>query len=379
MTARGGLPPTRIGFVIEQALGHITHTRNLQTAVPADPEVQAHWALIPFAVTGIAASMPLYASNWTVRAGMRSRRALGTIARRTSLDALFFHTQVTAILAATWVRRLPSVVSLDATPLQYDSLGSSYAHTPGPAWLERVKWRLNRDCYRDARHLVTWSSWARQGLIDEYEVPGEKVMVIPPGVIIADWRTPEPRRLHGGPVRILFVGGDLERKGGLVLLDAWRRINAAREAGTPMVQLHLVTKDAVPAELGLVVHHDMQPNSEALKELYRDSDIFCLPTYGDCLPMVLSEAGAAGLPAISTSVAAIGEITRDGETGFIVPPGDVEALAAALQRLIDNPELRMRMGESAVELVTRDFDAARNAQRLLNLLKHVATTSVTRA
>ena len=226
---------------------------------------------------------------------------------------------------------------------------------------------------------VTWSSWARQGLIDEYEVPREKVTVIPPGVIIADWRTPEPRRLHGGPVRILFVGGDLERKGGLVLLDAWRRINAAREAGAPMVQLHLVTKDAVPAELGLVVHHDMQPNSEALKQLYRDSDVFCLPTYGDCLPMVLSEAGAAGLPAISTSVAAIGEITRDGETGFIVPPGDVEALAAALQRLIDNPELRMRMGESAVELVTRDFDAARNAQRLLNLLKHVAATSVTRA
>ncbi len=369
----------RIGFVIEQALGHVTHTRNLQAAVPADRAVEAHWALIPFPASGIGASMPLYASNWTVRAGLRSRRALRTLARQTPLDALFFHTQVTAVLASNWVRRIPSVVSLDATPLQYDALGASYAHTPGPQWLERIKWRLNRDCYRDARHLVTWSAWARQGLINAYEVPAEKVTVIPPGVIITDWRTPEPRQAREGEVRILFVGGNLARKGGLVLLEAWRRLNAARDAGAPMVELHLVTKDAVPAEPGLVVHHDMQPNSAALRQLYRDSDIFCLPTYGDCLPMVLSEAGAAGLPAVSTRVAAIGEITHDGETGFLVEPGDALSLTAALQRLVDDPELRLRMGARAVELVARDFDAALNAQRLLDVLKRVASAATTRA
>ena len=59
---------------------------------------------------------------------------------------------------------------------------------------------------------------------------------------------------------------------------------------------------------------------------------------GDCLPMVLSEAGAVGLPLVSTDVGAISEIVRDGETGLLVPVDDVGALAAALHRLADDPD-----------------------------------------
>jgi glycosyltransferase involved in cell wall biosynthesis len=56
--------------------------------------------------------------------------------------------------------------------------------------------------------------------------------------------------------------------------------------------------------------------------------------------MVLSEAGAAGLPAVTTRVAAIPEIVQEGETGFLVPAGDEAALVSALARLIANPDLR---------------------------------------
>jgi hypothetical protein len=172
----------KIGFIIEQALGHITHTQNLQRNVPRDPDVQPFWGLVPWETQGLAGRIPVYKSNWTVRAGLRARQAVAGITRQTHLDALFFHTQVPAVLSSNWVRRIPSVVSLDATPIQYDSLGQFYSHQQGSAWLEHLKWKLNRDCFRAARHIVAWSQWAKQGLVDAYEVPAEKVTVLPPGV-----------------------------------------------------------------------------------------------------------------------------------------------------------------------------------------------------
>lgn len=368
----------QIGFVIEQALGHVTHAKNLQANVPKDPAVRADWALPAWQQNGLGSKVPVYKSNWTVQAGLQARRALAARWQQRKPDALFFHTQVTAVLAPDWLGRVPSVVSLDATPLQYDRMGQFYAHEAGPDWLERIKYRLNRHCFQRAGHLVTWSEWARQGLISEYGVPADKVTVIPPGVNSREWERPVTRRPHKNTAKILFVGGDLERKGGLVLLEAFRRLRqqgpiAINGNGTAVdVELHLVTKTKVAAEANVFVYNEMRANSEPLKQLYYVCDIFCLPTYGDCLPMVLSEAGAAGLPVVTTCVAANHEIVHDGVTGFLVPPGDVGALTAALHGLIANPELRIRQGQQAVERVRQGFDAEQNALRLLALLKGVA-------
>ena len=358
-----------IGFIMEQALGHVTHTKNLQANVPHDQEVRAYWGLIPFEATGIAARIPIYKNNWTVRAGLRARGAVARIARQTTLDALFFHTQVPAILATNWLRKIPGIVSLDATPLQYDQLGAFYQHTQGSAWMESLKWRLNRDCYRAARHLVAWGEWTKRGLIADYGVSADKITVIPPGVNVKEWQRPTPRTRHDDPVKILFVGANLERKGGLLLLDAWRTL---RPLG---VELHVVTKDKVASEPGLFIYNSMQPNSQPLKNLYHSCDIFALPTFGDCLPMVLSEAGAAGMSVVSTNVAAIPEIVRDGETGMIVPAGDTVALTEALRSLALSPDLRMRLAERARVHVAREYDAQKNAGRLLDLLKREADMS----
>jgi len=323
-----------VGFVIEQVLGHVTHTKNLQQHVPNDPEIRAAWGLVPFDTPGLGGHLPVFKSNWTVRAGLRARQALARLSREGRLDALFFHTQLPALFSRDYMQRIPSIVSLDATPLQYDRLGQFYQHESGPEWLEGMKWRLNRDCYRAARHLVTWSAWTKQGLVDEYEVESDKVTVVPPGVTVQDWVRPMPRQRHSGPVKILFVGGNLERKGGLLLIQALR---ALRHMG---VELHLATLDKVPAEPGLFVYNSMKPNSPELKALYHSCDIFALPTYGDCLPMVLSEAGAAGMAVVSTQLAAIPEVVRDNNTGLrchsdrgsAAPPGTRRRAAPAPRR-----------------------------------------------
>lgn len=355
-----------IGFVLEQTLGHVTHTKNLQSFVPMDPEIRAHWALIDFQTDGLAGRIPVYGSNWSVRSGIRARRKLKAISRKTKLDALFFHTQVSAVLAQSWLRKIPSVVSLDATPMQYDELGEFYQHGMSSGWLESVKWRLNRNCYRAARHLVVWAEWTKRSLVSDYGIDSSSITVLPPGVLVGEWTRPAPRSHNGGPAKILFVGGDLKRKGGDLLLEAFRALRR------PGMELHLVTKDKMAAEPGVIVHNNMQPNSTALKELYHQCDIFVLPTFGDCLPMVLSEAGASGLAIVSTKVAGIPEIVLDGQTGITVKPGDLPALTEAMRVLVENPQLRLELGSRAIQHVTERYDAEKNSARLLDILKSVA-------
>ena len=352
-----------IGFVLEQALGHVTHAKNLQVNVPKDPQVRPHWALVDFQVEGFAGSIPIYNSNWTVRAGFRARRHLGQIAKEANIDAIFFHTQVPAILARGWMNRFPSIVSLDATPLQYDQFGGVYHHGQGPVWLELMKWRMNRDCYKAARRIVAWAEWTKRGLVDDYEVPSEKIVVISPGVNVSEWRRPAPRETRSGPVKILFVGGNFERKGGLDLIQSFRTL---RDLGG---ELHIVTRDQIPPERSVFVYNAMEPNSQPLKELFHSCDIFALPTTGDSLPLVLSEAGASGMAIVSTDIAGIPEIVRAGETGLLVRPGDTAALTEALRELMTSSDRRLTLGSRALAHTILNFDAATNTQRLLDLIK----------
>ncbi len=361
----------RVGFVLERSLGHTTHAANLGRVLPTVDSIRADVREIPYDVEGRAGRVPVYNSNWTVRAGLLAWNAIREMQAAGPLDALFIHTQVPAVLSQRWMARIPTVVSLDATPIQYDELGAHYDHQPGNARVEQLKYRANRRCLQRAVHVVAWSEWTKQGIVDGYGVPAGRVTVIPPGVTPSLWYRPLPDTPSTGPVRILFVGGDLQRKGGDVLLAAF----AALRRELPGVELHLVTKTSVPEQPGVHVHGGLGPNSPELIALYHHSDIFCLPTRGDCLPMVLSEAGAAGLPLVSTAVAGIPEIVRDGETGIVVPVDDAAALTSALRSLAVDPELRRRLGTAAQLLVVAEFDADQNARRLVDLLLEKAVAS----
>lgn len=364
--------PTAV-FVLEQTLGHVTHSKNLQALVPQFDDVDP--VFVPVAFDTGARRVPLW-SNWTIRAGVRAARSLVRLRHGSSpvrADVLFVHTQVPAVLLRPWMERTPTVVSIDATPKQYDSLGAHYSHAPGPAWLERRKFEANRRCFEDAAHLVAWSSWARDGLVEEYGIPAAKISVIPPGVDVGQWKRrtkrAEPAEPNG-PVRLLFVGGDLRRKGGDHLIAAFRTLRD--DPDVPPAELHLVTASPVEPEPGLVVYHGLTSNSAELIRLYHDADIFCLPTLGDCLPMVLAEAAASELPLVSTDVGAIREIVRPGSTGELVPPGDDRALASALRGLILEPGRRVRYGLAAGDLARREHDAAANVGRLVDIMSATA-------
>jgi glycosyltransferase involved in cell wall biosynthesis len=307
-------------------------------------------------------------SNWSLRASLVAYYALRGTARTT--DAAFFHTQVTSLLSAGLMKQVPSVVSLDATPLQYDALGASYGHQVGAGPVEAVKQRANRRALAGARRLVAWSAWAKSSLVADYGVPEDKVVVIPPGIDLSRWafaRAPKPK---GEPLRLLFVGGDFARKGGEALLAAF----ALLRQRWPDAQLDIVTKSASAGEgsAGVTVYRSIAPNSPELLGLYANADTFVFPTRADCLPLAIMEALAAGLPVVTTAVGALPEAVRHGETGLVAPVDDAEKLFEALHALAGDAGLRAKMGQAAREAACEQFDAAVNYKKIIDLLNQVS-------
>ncbi len=350
-----------LGFALEYSLGHITHAQNLKRALEGRADIVPTYVDLPYdGMTGAWTRLPGVRSNWTLRASLGAWLGLRGSAKRQ--QALLFHTQVTSLFSVGLMRRVPSVISLDATPLQYDALGAFYGHAPSAnPRLEEWKMRLNQRAFGTARHLVTWSQWAKDSLVADYGVSAEKITVIPPGIDTARWNFPRPRA-SGGPVNLLFVGGDFARKGGDTLLSAFAALPASLN-----VHLHIVTKtemvgDGLPR---VTVHRNVAPNSEPLLRLFSDADLFVFPTRGDCLPLAVMEALASGLPVVTTTVGALPEAVTHGETGWIVPPDDPAALSEALTALTEDGARRLRLASRARAVALERFDAAKNYHRLI--------------
>ncbi|HXT36726.1 MAG TPA: glycosyltransferase, partial [Chloroflexota bacterium] len=192
----------RFAFIMEQTLGHVTHYQNMRSAIDAEALVNATWIPLAFPVHGTLETLPGLRDNWSVRASLRARRVLARRHAASTFQALFFHTQVTALLSTSLMRRVPSVVSLDATPINYDCVGSGYGHQVSGRLAEGLKLVINRRPLLAARALITWCEWARRSLINDYGVSAERITVIPPGVPLSQW--PAPRvRPDTGPLNIL--------------------------------------------------------------------------------------------------------------------------------------------------------------------------------
>jgi glycosyltransferase involved in cell wall biosynthesis len=370
--------PVQAAFVMEQTLGHVTHHLNLATAVHRQTAVVPTWIPIPFATSGLERMVPAFATNWSVRASLRARRRLGSALADRRHDALFFHTQVTSLFSVGLMRTVPTVISLDATPINYDVVGAAYGHaSPAGGWLDERKHRLNRRAFHAARRLVTWSAWARKSLIADYGVDPEKVTVLAPGASPAYFEIGADRplsRVDSAPIRLLFVGGDFERKGGRLLLQTIRAMNTRRE-----FELHVVTREAIAEQPGLRVHLGVRPNSPELYRLFREADAFVLPSRGECLSIVLMEAAAAGLPIVTTDVGALREAARHEVNALVVAPGDGPALRAALEAVVDDDLLRARLGIAGHSLAREKFDAERNDQAVIDIIASVGAPAGVRS
>lgn len=352
----------RLGVVFENTVGHVTFAHMLHTVMSRQPDVQATFFPISVPARGVVDRLQLMERNWSLHASLHTRAIF--LRRARELDALLFHTQTATLLSVGVMHRIPSLVSLDATPLNFDEVGEGYGHRAGSAAAEAFKLALVRRPLRAAHGLIAWSDWVRRSLIEDYAVDPRRIEVIPAGTD-PDRHTPRAGRRRPGPARILFVGGAFERKGGLVLLAALDRLSLPHE-------VDVVTQDSVEPRPGVRVHRHLRPGDREIDRLYADADVFALPTTADASPHVVLEAMAAGLPVITTRVGAIPEVVRDGESGLLVEVGDVEGLTRALERLCAQPDLAREMGNRARARALADFNAHHNVERVLTVMRRVA-------
>ncbi len=106
--------------------------------------------------------------------------------------------------------------------------------------------------------------------------------------------------------------------------------------------------------------------------LHKAFDIFVMSSVTEGLGTSLLDAMAAGKPIVATTAGGIPEVVVDGETGFLVPPRDHQAMADALVKLLKDPELRKKMGHAGLVRARRKFSADRMVQETLKVYKHVA-------
>lgn len=180
-----------------------------------------------------------------------------------------------------------------------------------------------------------------------------------------------PRETFGK--RVVFVGRLTPEKGGPLLLEAFAQVFAAHPDARLTVVGDGPQRAALEARarvLGLVeaVTFAGFCNQAQVAACLSKSDMLVLPSFAEGVPVVLMEAMAAGLPTIASRVAGVPELVREGETGFVVPPGDLDTLANRLGRLMSDPNLCRRMGAAGRAVVNADYLVGKEAAWLARLL-----------
>lgn len=357
-------PSGKIGFLFHLGHGHYTQFMNFQECLPDAQRDRPEWIPLPGDQSGDwAANLPF------VPGGVRYRRhqlwnARQGAARHAEWDALFFACMQIGLLPL--LQRHRSYLYTDLTPSLKRELAPWYNHqlsqNPARAW---VKLKVEQRVVGSFRGLFTMSKWAAEGIHRDYEVPRERIHVTLPGANLKRWHyVDRSGRGANRPTRILMVGGQFRLKGGELILR-WAEQTRLRNwefdivtwpgelpawvqdaLGHPAAN-DRVTRSLAPKLPNVRIHCGIRANTPGMIQLFHDADIFCLPTQADGSSIASLEAMATGLPVLVGAVGGIPELICSGETGFLLKPGDGDDLGRKLERLIEDRDLRLRVGAAA--------------------------------
>jgi glycosyltransferase involved in cell wall biosynthesis len=228
--------------------------------------------------------------------------------------------------AVAWCRahRIPYVLHVESHDLD-----------PRPPWRRRVKDTVATPVIRGAASVLAVGSAARDSVLER---GAREVRIFANTIDVERWierAQALPRWEHEGTL-VLSVGRDVPEKG----FDTLTAAGAAAGVRVETVRGGL--------------------REDELAQRYVDADVFALLSRHEPWGVVVNEAAASGLPLVlSERVGAAYDLLRDGENGFLVPVGDVNAAADAFRRLAADPDLRRSMGERSRELVRAwDYEAS---------------------
>jgi glycosyltransferase involved in cell wall biosynthesis len=310
-----------------RARGH-----QLELAAPASARIHAEAAALGFRVH----DLPIGRKN------LRGLLALRRLLARETFDVINSHSSTDS-----WLVALANALGRRPVPL----VRTRHISAPVPR-NRATRWLYDRACAA----LVTTGEKLRRELIEHNGFTRVPIRSVPTGVDPARFAPGDAAQARSAlglaPVTTIGILATLRSwKGHRFLIEAF---GSLCKQGRPL-QL-LIVGDG-PQREALVLQAGQAGLSDAVRFVGHDPrperwlpamDLFVLPSYAnEGVPQALMQAMMCGLPCVTTGVGAIGEIARDGETAVLVPPQDSAALAGALERLLDDPALRQRLGHAA--------------------------------
>lgn len=201
-----------------------------------------------------------------------------------------------------------------------------------------------------------------------------KIEVVRLGVNTAVF-APPPVRSGNDRIELLYVGSLAAPKGQLVLAGAVDRL--VKRGGT-RIHLRLVGDgpmrpylEEMVAQRNLIRHITLEGacNQDRVLEFYRQADLFVLPSFAEGVPVVLMEAMAMKIPCLATWITGVPELIRHGVDGWLIPPGNEQALAEAIEKLAGDAVLRQQLGQAGRLRVQEHYELGRNLERLAEVYR----------
>lgn len=224
---------------------------------------------------------------------------------------------------------------LDANILSREALRKLYPIKRFSKSVVAIRRKEQNEFYADCAGIFTMGQWLADYLVNSMGIPSEKVHCVGAGVDI-NFNLIRPKEKQGN--KILFIGRDFERKGGRILLDAFKILRSQFKSDAI---LYIIGPEENPLEEAIEGVEYLGPkSSEELMEYYNISDVFCMPSYIEPYGKVYAEALCCGVPCIARNLFSGPEIISDGVNGYLLEEDSAENLAELLRKALENVEMR---------------------------------------
>lgn len=276
---------------------------------------------------------------------------------------------------------LPVVANIHH-PLQLDRenrIRQSGSFSEAVRWARFYPFFMQEIVARRVDKIITGSASSAEKVIREFHLPRDHVAVVYDGVDTDAFR---PLEMPREPNRLLYVGNsDDENKGARYLLQAVALLKDRRDVRLTVVDRP--TAYLVPSlaqELGIEDRVTLTGRVEKddLIRTYNQAQVFVSPSLYEGFGLPAAEAMSCGTPLVATTAGAFPEVVEDGLSGLLVPPGDVAALASAIERLLDDAELRARLGQEARQRIVERFSWRQTGVRTVALYEDVLAARAAR-
>jgi glycosyltransferase involved in cell wall biosynthesis len=299
---------------------------------------------------GALAKIAAWARAWCRFAGMMAMSRCGVLHLHAASRASFWRKWSFYLLAR-----------LRGVPVVWHIHGGEFERFYAVECGQLRRWLVQRALGGAFRVAVLSRQWM---ILIGKLVPEARIVLVPNCVATGG----PPQTVNREPWTLLFLGRISHKKGVFDLLEALNHV-ATKMAGVRLLVAGTGDGEQLMArarELNIADRVELLGwvSGPAKRVLLARAGMFVLPSHAEALPMALLEAMAQAVPVVATAVGGVPDVVRNGENGILVRAGDIEALAAAISRMLAEPQMAERLGLEGQRTVRRDFSADHVLARL---------------